>query len=156
MTRVRGAPFMWETLVIAWRAMHFYGKCINWAATGTLSRANATYGIIGVLIIYLAGKHWGLGTLTIPDDAPSNIFLIIIALFVTWIAIFFTRLIGAPGRLYGDAQDQIPYANGNEVTTQPRLLNSLTRRGPSTKIKTTLSVFPTTHANAWVALWFQP
>ena len=97
---------MRASLIIAWRAIRFYLDCIRWAATGTLSRANATYGIIGILIIYLAGRHWGLGTLTLPDDALSNVLLIIVALLVTWIAIFITRLIGAPGRLYGDALDQ--------------------------------------------------
>ena len=101
---------MWVTLVVAWRAIKFYAACIHWAATGTLSRANATYGIVGVLIIYAAGLYVrDKGTLKIPDDGLSNVRFIIIAIFLTWILIFLCRLLGAPGRLYGDVEKELVF-----------------------------------------------
>lgn len=89
------------------RALNFYGKCISWAAKGTLGRANATYGVVGAAIIYLAGLVFDRGILMIPSDAPSNILFIIIAVMTSWCAIFAVRVLIAPGKIYGDAEDNI-------------------------------------------------
>lgn len=133
---------MWASLIIAWRAIRFYLDCIHWAAAGTIGRANATYGIIGTLIIYLAGRHWGLGTLKIPDDALSNLFFIFLALIVTWVAIFIIRLFFAPGRLHGDALDKIIVLS--ELTVPKIKVSLITSNSGVQVVKTRLNGDPAT------------
>jgi len=98
---------MWEILVIAGRTICFYASCVRWAAAGTLERANAWFWPIGVPVVAFVGWWFGLGTLMIPDHLEGFLTFMVVTVAVSWFIFFVIRFIGAPGRLYGDAQDKI-------------------------------------------------
>src|ERR1700737_4686084 len=77
------------------RALGFYGKCIAWAAAGTLERANAWFWPVGVPVVALAGWYWEAGTLTMPENLEQFFTFMVVTIAVSWAIFFVVRLLGA-------------------------------------------------------------
>jgi hypothetical protein len=84
---------------IAISILRFYWSCIAWAATGTLEKANAWFWPVGVPLVALAGWHWGVGTLAIPDNLQDFFVFMVLTVAVSWVVFFAIRLLGAPHHL---------------------------------------------------------
>lgn len=105
----------------------FSWLCIKEAAHGTIERANAWFWLIGVPLVWIGGRYWEVGELTIPDNTPGFLTFMIVTGAVTWAVFFLFRLVGAPSRLYWQERDARTAAESRqsalEILFDPRDTN---------------------------------